>query len=62
MVKFDHYQVMSFFWAAAALYFIMLEIRAPSGSPAYTHAMIGVFGSLTLSLLNELLAKKENNG
>ncbi len=59
MVKFSHYQIMSFFWAAAALFFIVMQIRAPSDSPAYTQAMIGVYGSLTLSLLNELLAKKE---
>ncbi len=59
MVKFDYYQIMSFFWAAVTLYYIVMEIRADPNSPAYTHAMIGVFGSLTLSLLNELLAKKE---
>lgn len=59
MAKFNHRQVMSFFWAAAALFFIVIQIRAPGDSPAYTQAMIGVYGSLTLSLLNELLAKKE---
>lgn len=59
MEKFDHYYIMSFFWAAVALYYIVMEIRADLNSPAYTHAMIGVFGSLALSLLNQLLAKKE---
>ncbi len=59
MAKFNHHHVMSFFWAAAALYYLVMEIRADPNSLAYTHAMIGVFGSLTLSLLNELLAKKE---
>ncbi len=55
MVKFYSYQIMSFFWAAIAVYYIVMEIRADPNSPAYTHAMIGVFGSLALSLLNELL-------
>ncbi len=59
MAKFNHYHLMSFFWAAAALFYIVMELRAGPTSPAYTHAMIGVFGSLTLALLNELLAKKE---
>lgn len=59
MVKFDRYHSMSLFWAAAALFYIVMEMRADPNSLAYTHAMIGVFGSLTLSLLNELLTKKE---
>jgi len=59
MAKFNHYQVMSFVWAAAALYYIVMEIRADPNSLAYTQAMIGVYGSLALALLNELLAKKE---
>ena len=58
MAKFNHYQVMSFLWSATALYYIVIGIRADLNSLAYIHAMIGVFGSLALALLNELLAKK----
>ncbi len=59
MAKFNHYQVMSFFWVAIAVYYLVMEIRADLNSLAYTQAMIGVYGSLALALLNELLTKKD---
>ncbi len=61
MAKFNHYQVMSFLWSAIAVYYLVMEVRADPNSLAYIHAMIGVYGSLALALLNELLAKNKNN-